>query len=65
MKSINPYMKIQIKNQVLEVDNFIKLLRGAAVKDDGVIDANEESIIKKIEKASEKYRDILKEYCDG
>ena len=57
-------MKIQIKNQVLEVDNFIKLLRGAAVKDDGVIDANEESIIKKIEKASEKYKDLLRGFCE-
>ena len=65
MKNINPYMKVQIKNQVLEVDNFLKLLRGAAVKDDGVVDSDEEKIIKKIEKASEKYRDILKEYCDG
>ena len=29
---INPYMKVQIKNQILEAENFILLLKDAAKK---------------------------------
>ena len=64
MSSINPYMKIQIRNQVIEVDNFIKLLREAAIKDDGAIDSDEEKVLKKLEKASKKYASILKSFDD-
>ena len=58
---LNPFMTIQIRNQIAEVDNFVKLLHDAAKKDDGLIDLTEEKIIKKLQKASEKYIDTLRE----
>lgn len=61
---INPYMKVQIKNQILEAENFILLLKDAAKKDDGLIDSDEEKLIKKLEKATEKYVKEMKEWCE-
>ena len=62
--SINPYMKVQIKNQVLEVENFIELLKRAKDKDDGKIYTDEDRVEKSLKKASERYIKILKEFCD-
>ena len=59
---MNSYMQLQIKNQILEVENFYKLLRGAAKKDDGIIDDEEKKILKKIKKASEKYIKAMKKF---
>ena len=53
-------MTIQIRNQIAEVDNFVKLLHDAAKKDDSIIDPAEEKIIKKLQKASNKYIDALR-----
>ena len=43
-------MQLQVKNQILEVENFYRLLRGAAKKDDGIIDDEEKKILKKLKK---------------
>ena len=64
-EKLNPFMIIQIRNQIAEVDNFEKLLHDAAKKDDGLIDPAEEKIIKKLQKASGKYIDILREVIEN
>ena len=64
-EKLNPFMTIQIRNQIAEVDNFEKLLHDAAKKDDGLIDPAEEKIIKKLQKASGKYIDILREVIEN
>ena len=62
--NINPYMKVQIKNQILEVENFIELLKRAKDKDDGKSYTDEERVEKSLRKASERYIKSLKEFCD-
>ncbi|MBR4343900.1 MAG: hypothetical protein IKP88_14600 [Lachnospiraceae bacterium] len=64
IKEKNSYMHLHIKNQILEVENFNKLLRGAAKKDDGIIDEYERKILKKIKKASDKYIREMKKICE-
>ena len=59
-KLVNPYMRVQIMNEIMEVDNFLKLLLHAAKRDDGEIDAIEEEVLKKIDKASKKYVETLR-----
>ena len=63
-ETINPFIKVQIRNQITEVENFTKLLHDAAKKYDGVIDSDEEKIIKKLQKVSEKYIEALRELSD-
>jgi len=60
-ENINPYMKVQIKNEILETENFIELLKRAKEKDDGVVYADEDKVIKRLQKASERYIKSLKE----
>ena len=60
-ENINPYMKVQIKNEILETENFIELLKRAKEKDDGVVYADEDKVIERLQKASERYIKSLKE----
>ena len=49
------YMELEIKNEILRSQNFIKLFEAAAQKDDNMISKQEQKIINKIEKLSNKY----------
>lgn len=51
-KKINPFLNVQIMNQIMSIDNFIALCESAAKNDDGVIDEMESDIIKKVTKVS-------------
>lgn len=55
----NNYLKIQIQNQILTVDNFLSICKLSALKDDGVVDKDEEKLLKKLEKASNEYKKVL------
>ena len=56
----NPYLDLQIMNQIMATENFVKICNTAAMKDDGAIDANEAKMLKAIEKHSESYIKALK-----
>lgn len=55
----NNYLKIQIQNQLLTVDNFLSICKLSALQDDGVVDKDEEKLLKKLEKASAEYKKAL------
>lgn len=56
---MNAHMITQINQILISVKVFEDSLRIAAQKDDGVISKEEEKIIKKIEKASARYKKQL------
>ena len=56
----NVFLDLQIQNQIMQVDNFMKLCEHAAKKDDGKIDPGESKLLKAIAKESEKYIKELK-----
>ena len=51
----NVYLKAQIYNQIRASENFIKICRSAALKDDGKIDKDESRILKEIETLTNSY----------
>ena len=55
----NSYLKTQIQGQILAADNFVSICRMSALKNDGVIDSNEDKLIKKITKITEDYTKAL------
>ena len=55
----NKVMEAQINTQLLSVATFRKSLEIFAAKDDGVIDRNEEKIIRKLTKASLRFEKVL------
>lgn len=55
----NNYLKIQIQNQLLSVDNFMSICKLSALQDDGVVDKEEEKLLKRIEKATSDYKKAL------
>ena len=56
----NSYLKIQIQGQILAADNFVSICKMSAIKNDGVIDSNEDKLLKKITKITEDYTKALK-----
>ncbi len=56
----NVYLDVQIQNQIMEVENFMKLCEHAAQKDDGRIDENESKILKSMEKNSNRFIKSMK-----
>lgn len=55
----NNYLKIQIQSQLLAVDNFMSICKLSALQDDGVVDKDEEKLLKKLEKAAGDYKKAL------
>ena len=55
----NNYLKIQIQNQLLAVDNFMSICKLSALQDDGVVDKDEEKLLKRLEKATTDYKKAL------
>ncbi len=55
----NTYMKVQIQSQILAADNFVSICKMSALKNDGVIDAEEAKLLKKIEKITDDYKKAL------
>ena len=56
----NPYLDVQIMNEIMETENFVKLCNAAAKKDDGAIDVNEAKMLKAIKKRSQSYIKALR-----
>ena len=56
----NVFLDLQMQNQIMQVDNFMKLCEHAAKKDDGKVDPGESKLLKAIAKESEKYIKELK-----
>ena len=63
-KKINPFLNVQIMNQIMSIDNFIALCESAAKNDDGVIGDMESDIIKKVTKISNKYKSELEKILE-
>ena len=62
----NKVMETQINTQILSVATFRQSLEIYAAKDDGVIDREEEKIIRKVTKACMKFEKTLeKARADG
>ena len=55
----NSYLKTQIQGQILAADNFVSICKLSAIKNDGVIDSNEDKLLKKITKITENYTKAL------
>ena len=55
----NNYLKIQIQNQLLAVDNFMSICKLSALQDDGVVDKDEEKLLKRLEKVTSDYKKAL------
>ena len=45
---MNDHMKLQIKTMLVSIDTFRNGMKIGAMKDDGIIDKNEEKILKKV-----------------
>ena len=56
---MNNHMVTQINQILLSIQVFEESLKIAAQKDDGIISKEESKVIKKIEKASTKYKNKL------
>lgn len=56
----NVYLDVQIQNQIMEVENFVKLCEHAAKKDDGQIDGAEAKMLKSLDKNSKKFIKSMK-----
>lgn len=60
---MNDYMKTEVVNMKLIVNNFMQRLEYAALKNDEKISAEESKIMKRIQKASNRYlRDLEKTF---
>lgn len=56
----NIHLSSQIRSQISQVSNFTSVCKLAAQKDDGKIDKDEEAILKKLDKCSQKYIEQLR-----
>ena len=52
---MNGLIRIEITNQILNCRNFVHSMRRLALKDDGVIDAEEKKVLRKLARATKKY----------
>ena len=52
---MNPFINLEIQNQRLLSQNFVVACKLAARKDDNTIDADEEKVLKQIQKATDRY----------
>ncbi len=57
----NPYLDIQIRNEVLQVESFLTFCKLAARKDDGTVDETEQKMLKQIEKSADRFIRTLKD----
>lgn len=53
---MNPFIKKQCQNMELSLTTFLQSCKVAALQDDGMISKEEEKLLKRLEKASEKFR---------
>jgi len=61
---MNTYMEMSIKACVGYLDSFVQGMKVAALKDDGIVSREEEKILKKLNKATEKYKRELETLID-
>jgi len=61
---MNTYMEMSIKACVGYLDSFVQGMKVAALKDDGIVSREEEKILKKLNKAKEKYKRELETLID-
>lgn len=52
---MNSHIKLELANEILVTRNFVSACKLAAVKDDGIIDKEEQKILDKISKAASKF----------
>lgn len=52
---MNSFLKLSITNAILVSENFKKSCRADALKDDGQISSEEERLLSKIDKCTDKY----------
>ena len=52
---MNPYIKLEINNEILVTKNFLNSCRVAAMKDDGTVDPAEKKLLERLAKATDKY----------
>ena len=57
---MNHHMKMQITNIISSCEAFLKSLELSAMEDDGQIDKDEQKIIRKAKKETEKYIEKLR-----
>ena len=53
---MNQFIKAQCRNMDSYLSAFMESCRAAALQDDGVVSKEEEKILKRLEKACEKFR---------
>ena len=57
---MNRFLLIQVQNMVAVAETFKKSCEFAAIQDDGIIDKQEEIMIRRIDDATKKYLSELK-----
>ena len=58
---MNSFMTAQIGNMIMTAEQFKKAVEIAVLKDDGIIDRKEQTYIKKLKKATDRYIAELKD----
>ncbi len=61
---MNTYIQMSIKTCIGYLDSFKQGMRMAAMKDDGAISREEEKLLKRLNKATEKYQRELSDMLD-
>lgn len=61
---MNSYMEMSIKACIGYLDSFVQGMRVAALKDDSIVSRDEEKILKKLNKTTEKYKRELDSLLD-
>ena len=56
---MNRYIKSQITTMISSLNLFVKSLEISALQDDGIISKEEDKIIRKLKKVTEKYKEEL------
>lgn len=61
---MNTYMQMSIRACIGYLDSFKQTMRLAALKDDGIITRDEEKILKRLNKATDRYERELSELIE-
>ena len=62
--NMNAYMQMSIKACIGYLDSFKQGIKVAAMKDDGAISRDEEKLVKRLNKATEKYQRELSDLIE-
>ncbi len=61
---MNTYMEMSIKACIGYLDSFTQAIRMAALKDDGTVSKDEEKMLKRLNKATDRYKRELEDLID-